>query len=144
MTGAEMDREFALERYRYVLEQKRELNKTTFLLVAIYQAGLALVAGANLAVRTALSKRELTDVAAEVLLKGSAWLLLAVTGFALVMLVSGVLSWLGCRREEAAIEAVYLGVARPLPTMRSALAWYETYIAIAMIAITSGYFLWMR
>lgn len=140
MNKSKADRDFALERYKYVLDQKRELNRTTFSVVAIYQAGLIVVTGGHLSVRSAVAKKELSAVDGAALLDGASWLLVAITAFGVLMVLSGVVTWLGCRRDESEIEAEYLGEARRLPTWRSALAWYETYIILAMILIVVGYF----
>jgi len=138
------EKDFALERYRYVLEQKRELNKATFGIVAIYQAGLGLVAAGELAIRGALSKGELKPNDAQVMLDGVFWLLIAVTVFSLLLLFGGIAAWLGCRRDEAHFEDRFLGGARSQPKLRNVFGWYETYFVIAIVVITSGYYVLFR
>ena len=45
--------DFILEKYKYVLSRKRDLNDATFKIVAMYQAGLALLVSGQFAILAA-------------------------------------------------------------------------------------------
>lgn len=131
------DKDFVLERYKYVLEQKRSLNRNTFLVVSIYQGVLALVVAANYQLWVALTDARVSVEFVSMAANGLLLLLWVVAVFSLSVLVSGVASWLGYRKEESLIEEGYLGTSRPLPRLRNAFRWYETYVAIGIIVVTT-------
>ncbi|MBS7457364.1 hypothetical protein [Coralloluteibacterium stylophorae] len=134
-----VDKDFMLERYKYVLEQKKFLNKTTLALLAIYQAGLALVVGAHYRLWTALAEERVSEGFASAASDGLLMLLWVLALFSVSMLISGILSWLDYRHAEALMEDEYLGGSRPLPKIGRLFHWYETYVAIAILAITAGF-----
>lgn len=132
----DVDREFMLERYRYILEQKKFLNKTSLLVVSIFQAGLGLILAGRYQIQVALSDGGVSAAFASVASFGLSFLLWVLALFSILLLGGGVVSWIGYRRDEAEIERAYLGGGRPLPVFADALKWYETYIALGIIAIT--------
>jgi len=134
---------FLIERYKYILDQKKQLNATSFKVVSIYQAGLALILGGCYKVVVAEQAGDIAEAAAAWFLSG---LLLAfgiLTSFSVMMICSGIAAWFAYRKDEASIELQMLGVSRPLPRLRDVFRWYETYIlfAVILIAVVFGLYL---
>lgn len=134
-----VDKEFVLERYRYILEQKKFLNKTTFVVISTYQAGLALVIAANYQLWVAFADKKLSKVFVSIATGGLMLLLWAIALFSISILVSGLVSWLGYRNDEASIEMRYLGGSRPLPGANRVFHWYETYVVLGILVVTIGF-----
>jgi len=130
---------FLLERYKYILEQKRSLNAATFKIVSILQLIVAAVATANFSIIKAVQSGEIDSDAARLAVLfcfvGSIFVILA----CLLSLVGGLASWLKYRRDEAAVEMQVHGAARPAPNFASIFRWYETYIILAAVVGAAGY-----
>lgn len=136
--------EFLLERYKFILQQKQALNKTTFQLVTFFQSGLGLILSAHYVLGVAIAEKKIGVGWGALALGGVRWLLVVLSVFSILMILSGMASWIGYRKDEADIEGSFLAVARPLPSMKNLLRWYETYVLLAMCAATLGYFLFFH
>jgi hypothetical protein len=69
-------------------------------------------------------------------------LITASAAFTVLFIIVGVASWIDYRREECKLADQYFmpGFRTP-PRLRNCLRWYETYIALFIVIVTS--FLWI-
>jgi uncharacterized membrane protein len=133
------DKEFVLERYKYILEQKRFLNKTTFVVISIYQAGLVLILTGYYQALSGGADHKIPSAFACLSSRWVVVLLWVLAAFSISMLIGGLISWFGYRADEAAIEAKYLGGGRARPSFRNLLGWYETYVVLGILLVTAGF-----
>lgn len=135
-----MTNPYAIERYKYILEQKKRLNDVTFKIAAFYQTiFLALLAAQFKLLETASTR----DTEIELMRIGSwglFWMLTGVSLICVATLVAGIISWLGYRREETVFEMEIGQEIRPTPSLKNALSWYETYIIIAIIGVSLAHY----
>ncbi|TPJ17806.1 hypothetical protein FJW04_09705 [Mesorhizobium sp. B2-7-3] len=130
---------YLLERYKYVLDQKKELNKTTFLIGAFYQAVLAVIFAAQFQVVRSVSDHSLSSDIAKLGTWGLFWCAAAVSAICVMTLVAGLFAWLNYRSDEAEIEAVVFGKARKPIGVMDAFRWYESYIIIGILLVVLSY-----
>lgn len=127
---------FLLERYKYVLEQKRALNSTTFKIATIYQALMLAVCTAAYTVEKQALAADLPIVLAEGSLKILGVAAVVIGMFACLMILSGLNAWLKYRRDESDIEGQVYGQSRRPPSWYDAIRWYETYLLLTILVVT--------
>lgn len=135
------EKDFALERYKYILQQIHTVNENVYRFLAIYQTlAVALVSGA-LALFVGYRKWGIQASVARAGVIGLIWLTTVVAVFAMVLVIAGILNWFDYRREECELTdtAVRPGFRSP-PQLRNFLRWYETYIVLFIAGSTV--FLW--
>lgn len=135
---------FLLERYKYILDQKKNLNLNTFKIISYYQVFMAGIAIGQFHL---IKDSESNGIGEKIAVLGSWGLFALATMVSLVcclMIFSGIASWIDYRRDEADIEAGKLGSGRKAPDLADALSWYETYILALIICVNVGYFFAMR
>ncbi|MFE2600009.1 hypothetical protein ACFXCZ_26560 [Streptomyces sp. NPDC059396] len=129
-----MRQEFALERYRYILQQINAVNENVYRFLAIYQTLATTLVGAALALFVGYRN---WGVAAEVARGGVVGLLVLATvvaAFTVVLVVVGALAWLDYRNEECDITDAVVGPGfRERPRPRNLLRWYETYVLVFIL-----------
>jgi hypothetical protein len=138
---SDTERDFSLERYKNILEQINIVNANVYRFLAIYQAlATALVSG-GLALFVGYRKWDISATTARSGIIGLMWLVTVIALFAILLIITGVLSWLDYRREECEVTdlAVRPGF-RKAPEVRNFWRWYETYIVIFITVSVS--FLW--
>lgn len=120
-----------LERYKYILDQKKNLNERTFKIASVYQVlVLAIVTGQFSIVSDERSGRLDQQIAIDA--SWGLFILLAIVTFILfALIIGGILAWLGYRKDEIDIEMLVRGVSRNEPKLRDIFKWYETYILLA-------------
>ena len=127
--------DFILERYKYIMTRKRDLNEASLKITTIYQAAIALLFPGQFNVfsywKSGLFTKELA-ISASV---GLLILLFAVTVLNVALFIGGIAAWFKYRKDEAAIEREVLGSARKAPSIGSVLTWYETYLVMVVICI---------
>lgn len=140
MTRNQNVSELVVERYKYILDQKRDLNERTFKIVAIYQAVVLAIAVGQFQVSSDTARTSLKPETAIV----ATWSLFAIFAFisvfSAVLIIGGIAAWLNYRRDEANIEIDVLGCSRPAPRFRDAFKWYETYILLAFASGMALYY----
>jgi hypothetical protein len=125
------------ERFRYILRQKEKLNESTFKIASFYQVVFfGLIAGGGYLLEAAKSEKLDAYQVKSLGFLGAAFGVL-VSIICILLITSGVLSWLKYRREEHEIELEVHGSTRPAPTGKDVLRWHETYVVIAMVAMTT-------
>lgn len=131
------DQEFKLERYKYILAQKRSLNSKTFKVVAIYQALIGALGLAQFNVMSMLHKKSISLEIAFFSSQCLLVMLVVLTTFILFLLVGGIFSWLNYRDDEKEIEMEVFGKSRGVLSLKSIFWWYETYIIVIVILMLS-------
>ncbi|MGW3725640.1 hypothetical protein [Streptomyces sp. NPDC000851] len=129
-----MRNEFALERYRYILQQIHAVNENAHRFLAIYQTLATTLVGAALALFVGYRK---WDVAADTARSGVIGLLVLTTvvaAFTITLIVVGALAWLDYRNEECDITDEMVGPGfRKRPRPGNLLRWYETYVLLFIL-----------
>ncbi|TRO62563.1 hypothetical protein [Streptomyces sp. IB201691-2A2] len=149
--AAAIRNEFALERYRYILQQIHAVNENGHRFLAIYQTLATTLVGAALALFVGYRRWEVEPATARGGVIGLLVLATVVAAFTVTQIVVGALAWLDYRNEECDItdEMVAPGF-RKRPHPGNLHRWYETYviafILISIIAMWSlaGFFILPR
>jgi uncharacterized iron-regulated membrane protein len=132
--------EIYVERYKYILQQLHASNENVHRFLALYQSLATAIAGAGLALFVGYKKWGIGAPTAQAGMVGLACLLSVVAGFTILLVISGVFTWLDYRKEECELANALTkpGFRRP-PELRNFLRWYETYVilfvAASMVAI---------
>ncbi|GGL07723.1 hypothetical protein [Planomonospora parontospora] len=134
-------KEFGLERYRYILHQISALNDNAYKFLGIYQTLATTIIGVALALFVGYRQWQINPATAKAGIIGLLCLETAVAAFTILLIITGILSWIDYRREEVDLtnRLVHQGF-RNLPRMKNSWRWYETYI-IGFIA-ASTLFMW--
>jgi hypothetical protein len=127
-----------IERYKYVLQRKRDLNDSTFKIVTVYQAGLVLIVSAQYAIFSNVVSFSLDHYAGRLGTIGLMALMGVLSVFSLLLLAGGVAAWRNYQKEEEAFE---IDLFDPSLFRRGSRisTWYETYFIIAILIILSIY-----
>jgi hypothetical protein len=130
----EVVKEFAVERYRYLLQQIHTVNENVYKFLAIYQALATALIGAGLALFVGYKKWGIAADTARAGVIAVLWLVTAVAAFTSLLIVTGILNWLDYRREECELtdRIVYPGFRRPTRAANF-YRWYETYILLFIV-----------
>lgn len=133
--------QFALERYKYILQQIHTVNENVYRFLAIYQTLATALIGGALALFVGYRKWGIQASVARSGEVGLMWLTTVIAAFASMLIIIGMLSWLDYRHEECELTdaAVRPGFRKP-PQPRNFLRWYETYIVIFIAGSIA--FLW--
>lgn len=126
-----VQREFALERYRYILQQIHTVNENAHRFLAIYQTLATSLAGGALALFVGYRKWQIAPETARGGVVGLLILVTVVAAFTATLIVVGAISWIDYRNEECDItdEIVAPGF-RKRPRSNNFLRWYETYVLL--------------
>jgi hypothetical protein len=129
--------EFKLERYKYILQQLNTLNENIHKYLALFQALLTAVVGGIVTVFVSWKNLKIEVETARLGIQGLLGLLIILSSFVLVSIVSGVFSWFDYRKEEVKIldDAIRSGFRRK-PSLRNFWRWYETYMVIFILGAT--------
>ncbi|WP_239109876.1 hypothetical protein [Streptomyces coelicoflavus] len=130
----ETKKEFALERYRYILQQINAVNENAHRFLAIYQTLVTALIGAALALFVGYHKWQIKPATARDGVIGLLILVTVVAAFTIILIIVGSLAWLDYRHEECDITDELVGVGfrkRPRPT--NLFRWYETYVLLFIL-----------
>ena len=126
--------QFALERYRYILQQIQAVNENAHRFLAIYQTLATALVGAALALFVGYRKWELTPDTARSGVIGLMVLTTMVAAFTATLIVVGVAAWLDYRNEECDITDEMVGPGfRKRPRPGNLLRWHETYVVLFIV-----------
>ncbi|WP_432079960.1 hypothetical protein [Streptomyces sp. WAC 04229] len=126
--------EFALERYRYVLQQIQAVDENAHRFLAIYQTLATALVTAALALFVGYRKWELAAATARGGVIGLLTLTTVVAAFTGTLIVVGTLAWLDYRNEECDITDEIVGPGfRKRPRPGNFLRWYETYVVLFIL-----------
>ncbi|OJG00397.1 hypothetical protein AX761_24655 [Rhizobium sp. 58] len=101
-----------LERYKYVIDQKKRLNDATFKVAAFYQSILLVILAAQFRILELSQKSEINLGLTTLGPWGLFWAAFALTTLSLLLLAGGVASWFDYRKEEVLLEQQLGGKAR--------------------------------
>lgn len=134
-----------LERYKFILQQIHTVNENVYKTLAIYQTLATALIGAALAIFVGYKKWGIAPQTAQAGVTALVWLLTFVASFAVLLLVTGILSWFDYRREECEFSdrLIEPGFRSP-PRIRNLFRWYETYIIIFIVGSTILMWLYAR
>jgi hypothetical protein len=135
-----MSETLLIERYKYVLSQKKSLNETTFKVAAFFQAVMLVVLGAQFRIIELAQKNEIAADLARIGSWGLFWATCGLAAVALLLLIGGIASWFDYRREESCLEEQFGIKVRKPPSFRSFFRWYETYIGLMFVVVALVYF----
>jgi hypothetical protein len=128
---------FAVERYKYILQQIHTVNENVYRFLAIYQALATAIAGAGLTLFVAYQRWGISPATARAGLIALMWLESLVAAFTALLIFIGVLTWLDYRREECELtDALVRPGFRKPPQPRNFYRWYETYIILFVTGST--------
>lgn len=130
----EVVKDFALERYRYLLQEIHTVNENVHKFLAIYQSLMTALVGAGLALFLGYRRWGIAPGTARAGVLAVLWLATAVAAFTFLLILTGMLSWLDYRREECELtdRLVYPGFREP-SRIANFYRWYETYILVFIL-----------
>jgi len=135
--GPETDavrREFALERYRYILQQINAVNENAHRFLALYQTLATALVSAALALSVGYRNWDVPAATARGGVIGLLILATVVAAFTSTLILVGALAWLDFRNEECDITDEVVGPGfRQRPRPGNFLRWYETYVLLFII-----------
>ncbi|MCX4909221.1 hypothetical protein [Streptomyces sp. NBC_00878] len=134
--------EFALERYRYLLQQIHAVNENLHRFLTIYQTLATSLVAAVLALFVGYREWGVDPATARGGVIGLLVLTTVVAAFTATLIVVGALAWLDYRNEECDLtDEMVAPDFRKRPRTRNLLRWYETYV-LAFI-VTSVLVMWL-
>jgi hypothetical protein len=132
---------FALERYKYILQQIHTINENVYRFLAVYQTLAVAIVGGGLALFVGYRKWQIAASVARTGIVGLMWLVTIAAAFAVLLIIMGVLNWWDYRKEECELtDAVVRPGFRKPPRLQNLLRWYETYIVLFIAGSVA--FLW--
>lgn len=121
--------DFALERYRYILQQIHTVNENLYRFLAVYQALATTLVGAALALYVGYRKWGIAAVTARGGVIGLLVLTTVAAAFTIILIVVGALTWLDYRNEESDLTDEFVRPGfRARPRGRNFIRWYESYV----------------
>ncbi|MFE5394987.1 hypothetical protein ACFQ9U_10515 [Streptomyces sp. NPDC056568] len=127
-------RDFALERYRYILQQIHTVNENAHRFLAIYQTLTTTLVGAALTLFVGYEKWAIDPATARDGIVGLLIVATLVAIFTITLIAAGAASWLDYRNEECDITDEMVGPGfRERPKPANFLRWYETYVSLFIV-----------
>ncbi|MFF7561111.1 hypothetical protein ACFZB4_14140 [Streptomyces pseudovenezuelae] len=135
-------KDFALERYRYILQQIHAVNENSYRFLGIYQTLATTLVGAAIALFVGYRKWNIQPATARAGVVALLILATVVATFTIALIIVGALAWLDYRNEECDItdEMIYTGF-RTRPRTGNLFRWYETYLLLFIL--TSVAVMWL-
>ena len=131
---ATVQNEFALERYRYILQQIHAVNENAHRFLALYQTLATALVSAALVLFVGFRKWGLEPATARGGVIGLLVLVTLVAIFTSMLIAVGTLTWLDYRNEECDITDEVIGPGfRKRPQPGNFLRWYETYVLLFIL-----------
>lgn len=128
--------EFKKERYKFILSEIQNLNGNIHKYLTLYQTLVTAVIGAGIYVFINYKKMEISPDVAQLAIKGLLGLLVLLSVFVIISMLSGLFSWFDYRKEEVALLDVVVAKGfRKLPEKGNFWRWYETYIILFILFI---------
>ena len=126
--------DFALERYKYILQQIHTVNENLYRFLAIYQTLATALIGAVLTLFVGYRQWGVSPSTARSGVVGLLILTSVVGAFTTIFIVVGAFAWFDYRNEECDLtdEMVRPGF-RSRPKSRNVLRWYEAYVVIFIL-----------
>lgn len=137
--------DFKLERYKYILQQLNSLNEHTHKNLTLFQTLITAIAGGAIIIFISWKDLKIDATIAKISLNGLIILIIVLALFVITSIVAGVFSWIDYRREEVKLlnDAVNSNF-RDLPTWRNIWRWYELYVALFIVIVTTGLIIFLQ
>jgi uncharacterized iron-regulated membrane protein len=133
--------EFALERYKYILQQIHTSNENVYRFLALYQTLAVAIVGGGVALFVGYRKWNIAASVAKTGIIGLMWLVTIVGMFAVLLIIMGIFNWWDYRKEECELtDAIVRPGFRKPPETRNVFRWYETYVVLFIVGSVG--FLW--
>ncbi|WP_370417012.1 hypothetical protein AB9Q29_000030 (plasmid) [Pantoea vagans] len=124
--------DFLIEKYKYILMRRNDLNSNTFKIITLYQV-ICFAFGASFYQVYASDLKKTLKI---MFCDGLVLFFSISTMFIIMMLIGGVISWLNYKKEEREIiEKLGIEHEKHKGSINF-MYWYETYIIILAVAIT--------
>ncbi|MGH3770161.1 MAG: hypothetical protein ACRDRW_01965 [Pseudonocardiaceae bacterium] len=136
--GHEKTSEFVMERYKYILQQIHTINENVYKFLALFQTVGTALSTAILGLFVSHDKWGIPRDVAHAGVIGLLLLITASAAFTVLIIIVGVVSWFDYRSEECELsDRFFLPGFRTPPRLRNCLRWYETYITLFIVVVTS-------
>jgi uncharacterized iron-regulated membrane protein len=131
------EKDFKLERYKYILQQIHFLNQSLYKHLAFFRGLSVLLLGGIVAILVNWEKLELTHTTAQLGIYSLLLIHCLAALFVTVLVISGIFSWVDYRNEEADLldETIEQGY-RSRPKLRNFWRWHETWLLLFVILFT--------
>ena len=127
--------EFALERYKYILQQLHSVNENVHKFLGIFQVLTTSLAGGAVAVTLGYKKWGVSPAVAQASVQAVMWLITLVTTFTVMLIIAGMFTWMDYRKEECELLKSHSNqVTRSAPSWGNFWRWYETYVLAFMVS----------
>jgi hypothetical protein len=126
--------EFILERYKYILQQIHTLNESHQKYLNLYQSLTVAIVGGIIAIFAGWKSLQLTTEIPVIGIRGLETLLIILSGFVIVSILSSIAAWQDYRKEEVELLDIIVrpGFRKP-PKLRNFWYWQETYFVVGVI-----------
>lgn len=127
--------DFLVEKYKYVLSRKTQLNEVTFKLIALFQVVVFALCFAFYNIYATYKNGVLSKELASLFCTSIIILHIAFSMLIVIMIIGGVFSWLKYRRDENDLIKKVFNEVRDKIAIISIFSWYETYAVLFIIAL---------
>ncbi|MFL6214850.1 MAG: hypothetical protein ACJ74J_13280 [Blastocatellia bacterium] len=134
-SGSDKKADYKLERYKYILQQLNALNENAHKYLALYQTLATAIIGGGVLVFVSWKQLKIDAEVARVGIRGLLGLLIILTAFVALSIISGLFSWFDYRREEVELLKKEIGSGfRQPPRLKNLWRWSETYLLLFLVA----------
>jgi hypothetical protein len=131
--------EFALERYKYILQEIRSLNENFHKHLTLFQALATVLVGAGISLFVGWQSLKISAEVARAGIQSLMSLLVVLMIFLVASVIAGICSWFDYRKEEVALlDKVTSNNFRKKPTLKNFWRWQETYLLLFIIVIVAA------
>lgn len=128
--------EYKLERYKYILQQMQILNENAHKYLTLFQALATFIVGGGTYLFVSWRNLHISPDVARTSMQGLVGLLVLLTLFIIVSLLSGISSWFDYRKQEVRLLNEEVGVGfRIDPQIRNWWRWYEVHMMVFVFLI---------
>lgn len=136
-----------VERYKYILDQKKSFFSATFKILTLYQAVLLAVSALQFRIIEKFLDGSVDASLAAISTWSIYWMHSILAFTCIASLVSGIISWLRYKKDEYEIEKQF-SIEEKVPTggrsYLKALSWFESWIMVGIIGFNIGHFYILR
>jgi hypothetical protein len=123
-----------VERYKYILSEIQSLNENIHRFITLFQTLTTAIVGGGVAFLASWKNFNLTPQIALTIIRSLEGLLTLTTGFIVVSIIIGMVSWYDYRKEETELLDKYIEPGfRKSPRWKNFIRWHETYTIIFML-----------
>lgn len=132
----ELNQQFYLERYKYILQEIHALNENLHKYLSLFQTLATALATAGVAVFVSREQLDITPDIARAAIQGLLGLLVILAAFVIFSIIAGIFSWFDYRSEEVELLNKIFGAGfRKLPKKRNFWRWQETHAILFILIV---------